>query len=225
LKQLRIHRVRLEQDIESIQQHQHYLEPSVQFLYEMGFITCPYSMELTHDSLTLKGVLATEVNEGHALLMTELYVQETLHHLTGNELVAVLSSFQEKKETEDSPSLEELHVSLAVRDAIVSLNKMSADYQIREAYGGTDGYWKLSTQLVEPMLRWMEGEHASIICAEYGIFEGNFIRSVMKMANMMDEWLSMATYCQHVEQVEKITEVRTRIVRDIVISDSLYLRL
>jgi hypothetical protein len=71
----------------------------------------------------------------------------------------------------------------------------------------------------------MEGEHASVICAEYDIFEGNFIRSVMKMANMMDEWLSMATYCQHVEQVEKITEVRTRIVRDIVISDSLYLRL
>jgi superfamily II RNA helicase len=227
LKQLRVHRVTLEQEIESIQQHQYCLEPSVQFLYEMGFVTCPQSMELIHDSLTLKGVLATEVNEGHALLMTELYIQEKLHHLTGNELVAVLASFQEKKETEDSPSIQELRVSSAVRDAIVSLHKMSSDGQMREeAYGlRMEGYWKLSTQLVEPMLRWMEGEHASVICAEYDIFEGNFIRSVMKMANMMDEWLSMATYCQHVEQVEKITEVRTRIVRDIVISDSLYLRL
>jgi len=45
------------------------------------------------------------------------------------------------------------------------------------------------------------------------------------MANMVDEWLSMAVYCQHVEQVEKITEVRTRIIRDMVVSDSLYLRL
>jgi len=227
LKQLRIHRIELEEELQSIQQYQNYLEPSIQFLYEMGFITCSCSMELTHDSLTLKGILATEVNEGHALLMTELYVQETLHHLTGNELVAVLASFQEKKETEDSPSIQELHVSSVVQDAIVSLNKMSSEYQRKEDKYGmrTEGYWMLSTQLVEPMLRWMEGEHASVICAEYGIFEGNFIRSVMKMANMMDEWLSMATYCQHVEQVEKIIDVRTRMIRDIVISDSLYLRL
>jgi len=227
LKQLRIHRIELEEELQSIQQYQNYLEPSIQFLYEMGFITCSCSMELTHDSLTLKGILATEVNEGHALLMTELYVQETLHHLTGNELVAVLASFQEKKETEDSPSIQELHVSSVVQDAIVSLNRMSSEYQRKEDKYGmrTEGYWMLSTQLVEPMLRWMEGEHASVICAEYGIFEGNFIRSVMKMANMMDEWLSMATYCQHVEQVEKIIDVRTRMIRDIVISDSLYLRL
>jgi hypothetical protein len=47
----------------------------------------------------------------------------------------------------------------------------------------------------------------------------------MKMANMMDEWLSMATYCAHIEQVEKVAETRSRMVSGIVISDSLYLRL
>jgi predicted RNase H-related nuclease YkuK (DUF458 family) len=35
----------------------------------------------------------------------------------------------------------------------------------------------------------------------------------------------MATYCQHTEQIDKINEVRQKIIRDIVISDSLYLRL
>ena len=69
------------------------------------------------------------------------------------------------------------------------------------------------------------GENASIICQEHGLFEGNFIRSIMKMANMLDEWLAMATYCQHTEQVDKIMEVRQKIIRDIVISDSLYLHL
>ena len=47
----------------------------------------------------------------------------------------------------------------------------------------------------------------------------------MKMANILDEWLSMATYCQHTEQIDKIMEVRQKIIRDIVISDSLYLHL
>lgn len=86
-------------------------------------------------------------------------------------------------------------------------------------------YWKTSTQLIEPIRRWIEGENASIICQEHGLFEGNFIRSIMKMANMLDEWLAMATYCQHTEQVNKIMEVRQKIIRDIVISDSLYLHL
>jgi superfamily II RNA helicase len=79
--------------------------------------------------------------------------------------------------------------------------------------------------MLEPMRRWMQGDSASLICMEYELFEGNFIRSVMKMANMLDEWLSMAMYCQHVEQVEKILEVRQRIIRDMIISDSLYLHL
>jgi superfamily II RNA helicase len=88
-----------------------------------------------------------------------------------------------------------------------------------------EGYWSLSTQMVEPMWRWMEGEHASVICAEYNLFEGNFIRSVMKTANMLEEWLSMATYSQHTDQISKITEAKSLIIRDLVISDSLYLRL
>lgn len=105
---------------------------------------------------------------------------------------------------------------------------MSTYYETKEQSFGLQGvrhYWNVSTQWVEPIQRWMEGEHASVICAEHDVFEGNFIRVIMKMANMVDEWLSMAVYCQHVEQVEKMTEVRTRMIRDMVVSDSLYLRL
>ena len=79
--------------------------------------------------------------------------------------------------------------------------------------------------MVEPIRKWIQGEHASVICAEYELFEGNFIRSVMKLSNIVDEWLSMATYCQHVDQIDKIIDVRQYLIRDIIISDSLYLRL
>jgi hypothetical protein len=41
----------------------------------------------------------------------------------------------------------------------------------------------------------------------------------------LDEWLSMATYSQHTDQINKITEAKSLIVRDLVVSDSLYLRL
>jgi hypothetical protein len=40
-----------------------------------------------------------------------------------------------------------------------------------------------------------------------------------------DEWISLATYCEHTEMVERMTAVKERILRDIAVSDSLYLRI
>jgi len=210
-----------------LEQHQDSIQPVVNFLHHLGYLRHTDAQTLTNEDMGLKGILATEVNEGHPILMTELYVERTLHDLSGDELVAVLATFQEKKETEEQKSVGELRVSSKVANALKTIQQMSNAFQEIENKVGypVEGYWNTSTVMVEPIQRWMEGEHASVICAEYSIFEGNFIRSVLKIANMLDEWLSMATYCQHTEQVEKITEVKSRLIRDVVLSDSLYLRL
>ena len=210
-----------------LESHQESITPSVKFLFEIGYINNDNPQTLKNEDLTLKGILATEVNEGHQILMTELYTREMLHSLSGEDIVTVLSCFQEEKETEDSPSIRELNVSDEVYNVLLKIKEMSQEYQSLEDRIGfpVQDYWKTGTQMIEPMRRWIEGENASIICQEYGLFEGNFIRSVMKMANMLDEWFAMATYCQHTDQVDKIMAVRQKIIRDIVISDSLYLHL
>jgi superfamily II RNA helicase len=216
-----------EEWLAELEQHESSIQPVVNFLCHMGYIRHSDAQTLTNSDLELKGILATEINEGHPILMTELYVDQTFHHLSGDELICVLATFQEKKDTEDQPSLSDMHVSYKVTGAIQQLQTMAKEIEEMERRTGypVEGYWNTSTVMVEPMWRWMDGEHASVICAEYNIFEGNFIRSVLKIANMLDEWLSMATYCQHTEQVKKITEVKSRLIRDIVVSDSLYLRI
>jgi superfamily II RNA helicase len=207
--------------------HQESITPAVKFLYEIGYLKNDNPLTLKNEDLTLKGILATEVNEGHQILMTELYTIELLHTLSGEEIVTVLSCFQEEKETDDIPSIGEINISNEVRTILNNVKQITEEYQMLEDKIGypVQDYWKISTQMIEPMKRWIEGENASIICKEYGLFEGNFIRSVMKMSNMIDEWLAMATYCQHIEQINKMMEVRQKIIRDIVISDSLYLHL
>lgn len=217
----------VENQIQEVEQYQRDIQPIAEFLYKLGYIRHADTNSLVKEDLGLKGILATEINEGHPILMTELYVEGTLHSLSGDDLVCALSCFHEKKDTEEHPSLSELCVSAAVRTALETIQAMAHQFEDIEHRLGApkEGYWTLSTQMVEPMRRWMEGEHASVICAEYQLFEGNFIRSVLKIANMLDEWMSMATYCQHTEQIEKITEVRSRILRDVIVSDSLYLRL
>jgi antiviral helicase SKI2 len=214
-------------DKDILEAHQESITPSVKFLKEIGYLKNDVPLTLKNEDLTLKGILATEINEGHQILMTELYTQEHLHSLSGEEIVTVLGCFMEEKETDDSPTIRELNVSDEVRTVLLKIRKMAQELGSVEDRIGfpVQDYWKVGTQLIEPMRRWIEGENASIICQEHGLFEGNFIRSIMKMANMLDEWLAMATYCQHTEQVNKIMEVRQKMIRDIVISDSLYLHL
>ncbi len=217
----------LNEDLQALEAHQESITPAVKFLYEIGYLKNSDPLTLKNEDLTLKGILATEVNEGHQILMTELYTSELLHKLSGDELITVLACFQEEKETEDTPSIGELYVSDEVREVLLKIKDMSQEFQSLEDKIGypVQDYWKTGTQMIEPMRRWIEGENASLICQEHGLFEGNFIRTIMKMSNMLDEWLAMATYCQHTEQIDKINEVRQRIIRDIVISDSLYLHL
>lgn len=217
----------LQDDLCVLESHKDSIQPAVKFLYNIGYLKNDDAQTLKNEDLTLKGLLATEINEGHQILMTELYTRELLHGLSGDDIIAVLACFQENKETEDSPSIEELNVSSGARKAIEEICAMAQTYQGIEDQIGypLQGYWQISTQMIEPMRRWIEGEHASTICQEHGLFEGNFIRSVMKMANMLDEWLALATYCQHTEQVDKIMEVRQKMIRGAAISDSLYLHL
>jgi superfamily II RNA helicase len=215
------------EDKNILESYQESIIPAVKFLHTIGYINNDDPQTLKNENLTLKGILATEVNEGHQILMTELYIREYFHSLSGEEIVTVLGCFMEEKGTDDSPTIRELNVSAKVLNILLIIKDISQEYNVLEDRIGfpVQDYWKTSTQMIEPMCRWIDGENASIICQEYGLFEGNFIRSVLKMANMLDEVLAMATYCQHIEQVDKIMKVRQKIIRDIVISDSLYLHL
>jgi superfamily II RNA helicase len=69
----------------------------------------------------------------------------------------------------------------------------------------------------------MEGEPAAAICQKYGIYEGNLMRSVLKLNSMLEEWRSMASFCEHAEVLEAFRNAHELILRESVIQDSLYL--
>ena len=123
--------------------------------------------------------------------------------------------------------MESLSVSSAVQKAIQFMDQTAKAMEAHEekAEIGLEGYWLFGTSWVEPISRWLQGEPASVICAEYEIYEGNFIRILLKTAKMLEEVATLATYCQHTDVLEKIMEIRPILLRDLVVSDSLYLHL
>jgi len=184
-------------------------------------------LTLSADSLTTKGILATEVNEGNSILMTELFLSKKAYELAGAELAALLSVFMEDFDRDSNYNLDELSVPKAVKEVALYMNDESyrlADLEAKCKAFKTESAWFLSLQWMELVYRWITEEtHIAILCSEYNTFEGNVVRGILKLVNLLDEWLSMATYCSEASQIEKITALKPLLMRDIVVPNSLYL--
>ena len=87
------------------------------------------------------------------------------------------------------------------------------------------GFWELSLFWIEPVSRWLSGETASAVCAEFGIYEGNLYKALMSLNNMLNEVIAIATFCQHTDMIDKLKGCGEALLRDIAINDSLYLRI
>lgn len=183
---------------------------------------------LENGQLTKKGILATECNEGHTILTTEFYSRGLHKNLSGPELLSAMACLIDEKETDATPSLDSMNVSRQVKDVLYDLDGIAKEIRKLESQNGVcsrESYWNLTTTWIEPIYRWLNGENASVICAEYGLFDGNFVRAVLRIANMADEWTAMATYCEDIELLEKLKDIRSSLIREIIIPDSLYLHL
>lgn len=203
----------------ALESNQGNVETWMRILQKAGFLT-------EEQTLTPKGILATEMNECHAILCAE-FVEQGLHkNLAADELLCVLACQMEEKET--GPTLSELNVSEAVREALRGMDSLAQKFQKMEdaeKIGSPEEFWTLSTTWVEPVKRWLEGDSAAQICSDAGLFEGNFVRAILRVANMVDEWIAVATLREDLETLEKLQDVRPRLVRDFIVPDSLYLHL
>ena len=211
--------------IHSLEAHKESVEPIIAFLKSHDFLT---EGPLTKDSLTERGILATEINEGHPLLMTELYLSGHCAELTPEEIIAVLACFMGEDKKDTQPALSTLSIPKKVKEILYGLGATAQGFMEDEhpfQIQSPDAYWSLSTTWIEPMYRWSLGEEASILCAEYDLFEGNLLRSINKCVSLVEEWTALATYKKDVQMLDKLHGIEQSLKRTIATSDSLYLRL
>ncbi len=195
------------------------VSPAIEVLTKWGFLT-------ESRDLTDLGILATEINEGHPILMAKAFQAGVWKEMTAEDLVGFFAAFLQEGKREEDPSPASLRLSPALEDALNSVDEIAYHSQREEDTRlSRSGYWQISTGWIEPVMRWMAGEDAAVICASYGLYEGNFIRSILKISNMVDEWISLATYTKTIELLTLLENLRTTLVRGIVKPESLYLRL
>jgi len=104
--------------------------------------------------------------------------------------------------------------------------------KVLHAYGGTELVAELSKFLekekefewCDPIYEWMEDGDFGELCVRYGMDAGTFMRAILKTANILEEWTVLATMCEDLPMLETLRGLKERLVRGIVVPDSLYLR-
>jgi superfamily II RNA helicase len=87
-------------------------------------------------------------------------------------------------------------------------------------------FWTVNEEWVEPMEQWIAGEHTiASLASTFDIHEGNIQKALMKLASLLEEFQAMATLLKNVELLKVLEGGRALIVRDLILAESLYLRI
>jgi superfamily II RNA helicase len=158
--------------------------------------------------------------------MTELYVHQTntLSPLSATELLTVLALFIGDKGGKPSwnisKGVDEVldHLNRHVKKLIAMEERHKIPYHAK--------LWELNTDWLEPVADRLEGELSlAEIAAKYELFEGNVQKALMKLAALLEEFQAMATMSGNVELLKKLEDCRPLVLRDLILAESLYLRI
>ena len=198
-------------------------------LSECGYVESGGETEA--GSLTPLGRLASEVNEGHPFLMAELFGRMRAAVPSVEDLLCILATFvgESSRNDEVAKSPDQLKVS---KEVCAQLWRLDADARrfmaIEERVGlpVDPEYWALSTEFIEPVAEWIATEEPlAVVAARYEMFEGNFQKGLLKLASLVEEFQSLATLAGEPAILAVLDAARPKILRGVVVAESLYLRL
>lgn len=205
-----------------------HITPILEFLKEWGALNITDTAIPTQ---TAFGVLATEVNEGNPLLMARLYESNLLHEATEEEIVGILGCFITEKEALERsthPNSLPSSISPLVKSTLLAINGWTQEGLATETKYGIESppeYWCLSTLWVEIGTEWINGADAGELAVRYELYEGNLTRGLLKLTSLLNEWISLATIKADVDMLHRLRETPSKMLRDVVLPESLYLRL
>lgn len=169
--------------------------------------------------LTQLGVMASEINEGHPLLMSTAYKSGILNGLQAEEIAALLSCFVHPDPHEYTPE-----VPFEIGTHYSRIQAVYSHLTSIESPRSDPAYWKIDAYWMCPIFEWAKGTRSlNGICSEYEIYEGNLVKAILKVEGVLSELRVLATYMQDLEMLEVLREFT--IVRGVVVPNSLYLTL
>ena len=203
----------------------------IQVLTETGYISRraleKNPFDILQDEITVKGLIASQINECNPLLLTELIVNDKLNKLNPIELITVLSIFIDDGKIEDilPMSFELSFLPKNIMDIFSWMDQITQYYQQIEKKHQIHNYemWELNYNYVYPAYLWANMKSIHEITSEMNIYEGNFVKNMLKLSNIIRDLSCLCKIHGSIELLPILNKAEEIIVRDIVTVNSLYI--
>jgi antiviral helicase SKI2 len=140
--------------------------------------------------ITIRGIVATGINECNELLFTEMIFNGWLEDLDFPEIIAILSSFiNEKDPNSRDKYISDLKVPRKVENVLNKL-MVKAEYFMEQEdkhkiYINSD--YSVYLDFIEPAYIWASGGTIKDIYKATSIYDGNFVKAIMRINNICDK--------------------------------------
>jgi superfamily II RNA helicase len=158
------------------------------------------------EKLTLKGQASLTFREMDNIMGAEIIFSDYVDGLKEREFLCLLTLITEGRNRENY-EIPEPYVPI-----LGFVDKMFPEHVANREY-------------VYPVLNWFDGTHISDIINQYEIFEGDLIKNINKIINFIEELNEGYIMKNNLQVVEMLNKIKERLQREIVSTESLYLRL
>ena len=206
------------------------VETVLSMLKDNGYITRS-DVGITSSDVTDKGRVASELMECQPILMTELltHIDNNGTTLTMEEWAGLLGLFCDSHPIDRSLiDMEDEYVSESVYRIVEQVKKTADKWEMGECDRKlTLGIsWSVNPYMVGAMMRWADKTTTvKDIIEYYNIFEGNFIKDVLKVYNCTAEIERVASILNKPHISSQMWNLRTVLQRGIIGVESLYVKI
>ena len=184
------------------------------------------------DKLTEKGLIAIEVNDCNPIIFTELIYSKYLEKCTFEEIVGLFASFiDEKSRDYHYNGLKELGREKGLTDNVIDLLyylddemgylekiEKEKNFEIQQ-----NNDYQLKLDFVLPAYMWAKGCDIKKIYEITDIYEGNFVRGILRINSMIEDVISVAENLGYFNLKKIMEGYEEKLIRDVVTINSLYI--
>ncbi|TAQ86924.1 hypothetical protein B7494_g4762 [Chlorociboria aeruginascens] len=186
-------------------------------LRRLGFIN-------DQEVVQLKARVACEIStgEGHELLLSELLFNRFFNDLSPEMCASILSCFifeENSKTTNIKDELSKPFKEIQAQARIIAKVSLESKLSVNEEEYVQSFKW----QLMDVVLAWANGKSFAEICKMTDVYEGSLIRLFRRLEELLRQMAQAGKVMGSDELASKFEESLTKIRRDIVAAQSLYL--
>ena len=200
---------------------------SIQYLIDNEYLKDEKFDKINNKSLTIKGLVASQINECNEIIFTEALIRGIFDNLSEIELAGMLGVFCTTKLREDEKrgNIDNLEIPGNMKEKLKLLQKICNKYQDEEIKNNiqVNNNWELNLDMVEYTYYWATG--CSYGELQFVSFEGNFIRDILRVDNIAKDLIMMSEVVGKLDLMNKASLISDKIVRDSIGVDSLYVRM